>query len=99
MAVSEAPRDIKAQLEPIEIAKFWKSARDRRRSIVLTIKEYEGHTFLDCRMFDTNTDGKSVPTGKGITVGMARLEQFAGAVQKALDRARSLGLVDEKVEA
>lgn len=99
MAVTEAQRASKAQLEPIEIAKFWKSARDRKRSIVLTLKEYEGHTFLDCRMFDTNSDGQSVPTNKGITVGMARLEQFAEAVQKALGRARALGLVDEKAEA
>jgi hypothetical protein len=39
---------------PIEIAKFWKSARNRKQSIVIAIKRYEGHTFVDYRLFDTN---------------------------------------------
>ena len=81
---------------PIEIAKFWKSARNRKQSIVLAIKQYEGHTFLDCRLFDTNQEGQTVPTAKGVTVGMARLQEFAAAVTRALDRARVLGLIDDE---
>jgi hypothetical protein len=79
--------------EPIEVGKFWKSSRNRRQSIVLTLKSYEGHEFLDCRLFDTNAEGQSVPTGKGVTVGIGRIEEFAAAVNKAVDRARDLGLL------
>ena len=80
---------------PIPIAKFWKSARNRKQSIVLAIKQFEGHTFLDCRLFDTNQDGQAVPTAKGVTVGMARLQEFAAAVAKALATARELALIDD----
>ncbi|MCA1474764.1 MULTISPECIES: hypothetical protein [unclassified Bradyrhizobium] len=80
--------------EPIEIAKFWKSARNRKQSIVIAIKHYEGHTFLDCRMFGTNEEGRSVPTQRGVTIGMARLEEFAAGVAKALATAQELGLLD-----
>jgi hypothetical protein len=80
--------------EPIEIAKYWKSPRDRRRTTVLAIKHYEGHTFLDCRLFDTNSEGQSVPTAKGLTVSMARLLEFEAAVSKAVRKARELGLLD-----
>jgi hypothetical protein len=84
--------------EPIEIAKFWKSARNRKQRIVLAIKQYEGHVFLDCRLFDTNHEGQTIPTGKGVTVGMARLPVFAAAVTKALARASELGLIDDEGE-
>ena len=80
--------------EPVEIAKFWKSARDRRNSIGLSIKQYEGHIFLDCRVFGTNADGQMVPTMKGITVGMARLPEFLRGVQRAHAKAVELGLID-----
>jgi hypothetical protein len=80
--------------EPVVIATFWKSPRDRKNSIVLAIKQYEGHTFLDCRLFSTNSEGQSVPTAKGVTVGMPRLSEFLRAVQKAHVKAIELGLLD-----
>jgi len=79
---------------PVEIFKMWKSARNRKQSIVGAIKQFEGHTFLDCRLFDTNAEGQAVPTTKGVTVGIAQLQQFAAGVNKALERARSLGLLE-----
>ena len=84
--------------EPVEIAKFWKSGRDRKNSIVISIKQYEGHTFLDCRMFGTNSDGQTVPTAKGVTIGMLRLSEFLRAVQRAHAKAIELGLIDEAGE-
>jgi hypothetical protein len=81
--------------DPIPIAKFWKSPRDRKQSVVLAIKHYEGHTFLDCRLFGTNAEGQSVPTAKGLTIGMARLLEFSAAVTKAVERAKGLGLLDD----
>jgi hypothetical protein len=85
--------------EPVEIAKFWKSARNRKQSIVVAIKQYEGHTFLDCRLFGTNTEGQSVPTTKGLTIGMARLLEFEAAVTKAVAKARELDLIDDDEKA
>jgi hypothetical protein len=85
--------------EPVEIAKFWKSARNRKQSIVIAIKQYEGHTFLDCRLFGTDEEGRSVPTPKGLTIGMARLSEFASAVTKAVAKATELGLIDDESEA
>jgi Transcriptional Coactivator p15 (PC4) len=82
-----------AENEPIEIAKFWKSDRDRKNSIVVSIKQYEGHVFLDCRLYGTNAEGQTVPTAKGVTVGMKRLKEFLGAVNKAHAKAIALGLL------
>jgi Transcriptional Coactivator p15 (PC4) len=82
--------------EPVEIAKFWKSGRDRKNSIVISIKQYEGHVFLDCRLFGTNSEGQTVPTAKGITIGMGRLSEFVNAVQKAQAKAIELGLIDDE---
>jgi hypothetical protein len=84
--------------DPVPIAKIWKSARDRKQSIVLAIKTYEGHTFLDCRIFGTNAEGQTVPTAKGVTIGMLRLSEFLRAVQKAHAKAIELGLIDEAGE-
>ena len=79
--------------EPLIISRFWKSARDRKNSIVVSIKQYEGHVFLDCRLYGTNSEGQTVPTAKGITVGMKRLKEFLGAVKKAHAKAVAMGLV------
>jgi Transcriptional Coactivator p15 (PC4) len=84
-----------AENEPIEIAKFWKSGRDRKNSIVIAIKSYEGHTFLDCRLFGTNAEGQTVPTAKGVTIGMLRLSEFLRAIQKAHAEAVKRGLLDD----
>ncbi|UQR67718.1 hypothetical protein LRP30_21765 [Bradyrhizobium sp. C-145] len=93
-AISNAPLD----LLPVEVAKLWKSPRNRKQTIVIAIKHYEGHTFLDCRMFGTNEQGQSVPTQRGVTVGIARLPEFAAGVAKALAKARELGLIAEDAQ-
>lgn len=79
---------------PVEISKMWKSARNRKQTIVLAFKQFEGTTFLDCRLFDTNAEGQTVPTIKGVTVGIAQLQQFVAGVNKALARAREMGLLE-----
>jgi hypothetical protein len=78
---------------PVEIFKEWKSARNRKQTIVGAIKQYEGHVFFDCRLFDTNAEGQAVPTTKGVTVGIAQLPRFVAGVNKALAEARRLGLL------
>ena len=85
--------------EPIEIAKYWKSARNRKNSMVIAIKQYEGHTFLDCRMHGTNAAGQTVPTAKGVTIGMNRLDEFRRAIEKAHAKAVEMGLIPSDDEA
>jgi hypothetical protein len=84
----------KPAIYPVDIFKMWKSPRNRKQTLVGAIKQYEGHTFLDCRLFDTNADGQAVPTTKGVTVGIAQLPQFVAGVNLALARARELGLLE-----
>jgi hypothetical protein len=84
-----------AENEPIEIAKFWKSGRDRKNSIVVAIKQYEGHVFLDCRLYGTNAEGQTVSTGKGVTIGMLRMTEFLRAIQKAHAKSKELGLLSD----
>jgi hypothetical protein len=86
--------DKPAPAYPVEIFKMWKSARNRRQTLVGAFKQYEGNTFLDCRLFDTNADGQAVPTIKGVTVGLPQLQQFVAGVNKALARAREMGLLE-----
>jgi Transcriptional Coactivator p15 (PC4) len=81
--------------EPVEICKLWKSARNRKQTIVISLRCYEGHTFLDCRTFDTNEAGQSVPTTKGVTVGMAKLPEFVAGITQALAKARELDLIED----
>jgi|1186.fasta_scaffold431083_2 hypothetical protein len=78
----------------ILIARFWKSARNRREAITLTLKSYEGHPYLDCRLFAATDEGRSLPTTKGVTVGIKQLPEFLRAVDKAYTRARDLGLIE-----
>ncbi|MBA2401499.1 MAG: hypothetical protein H0V72_22935 [Bradyrhizobium sp.] len=84
-----------SESENVVIARMWKSPRDRKNTIVISIKEYEGHRFLDCRVFGTNAEGQSIPSTKGVTVGMASLPQFHKAISAALVKAREMGLVKD----
>jgi hypothetical protein len=82
--------------EPLIISRFWKSSRDRKNSVVISIKKHEGHVFLDCRLYGTNSAGQTVPTVKGVTIGMRRLPEFLSAVKKAHAKAVALGLLDDE---
>jgi hypothetical protein len=81
--------------EPIEIAKLWKSPRNKRHTIHLAIKEYEGHAYLDIRTYTLNAKGQAVPTKAGVTVTPSRLEEFSTAVARALAKATELGLLND----
>ncbi|WP_439409757.1 transcriptional coactivator p15/PC4 family protein [Bradyrhizobium sp. DASA03076] len=81
--------------EPVEIAKMWKSPRNRRHTIHLVLREYEGHAYLDIRTFTLNAQGQAVPTKAGVTVTPGRLEEFSAGVAKAVAKAREIGLISE----
>jgi hypothetical protein len=79
--------------EPIEVAKIWKSPRNKRHTIHFVYREYEGHPYLDIRVFTLNEKGEAVPTKAGVTVTPVRLEEFSAAVVKAVAKGRELGLI------
>jgi hypothetical protein len=78
--------------EPIVIGKFFKNRKGD--FIVVQIKQFERGTFLDIRQFFTGDDGKSLPTKKGIAVGLHKLDELAGLINKAIAKARELGLLE-----
>ena len=63
--------------EPIEIGKFFKNRKGD--IVVVQIKQFEGVTFLDIRQFFTSDDGKTLPTKKGIAIGLHKLDELARA--------------------
>jgi Transcriptional Coactivator p15 (PC4) len=79
--------------EPIEISKFWRNRKGE--AVIVSLREYEGRVLIDCRVNFTNKEGKLQPTAKGLSLVVLRLPELAAAVNKALARAKELGLLDE----
>jgi hypothetical protein len=79
--------------EPIVIDRFWKNRR--KDAVIIQLSSYEGHNLVDLRTHSMSSDGKLLPTKKGLAVSILRLPELAKAVNKALARARELGLVDD----
>lgn len=83
------------QVDGIHIATFWKSPRNRREAIQVTLKEYEGHPYMDARVFTTNYAGQMVPTPRGIAIGIRTLPTFSKAVGDAVRKAVKMGLLTQ----
>jgi hypothetical protein len=79
--------------DPVEIAKFWKNRKGE--AIVVSLSTYEGRNLIDVRQHFTTKEGKLQPTGKGVAMVVLRLPELAAAVNKALARAKELGLIDD----
>jgi uncharacterized membrane protein len=99
VALAREGERISKLAEPVEIAKLWKSPRNKRHTLHFAFKEYEGHAYLDVRTYVLNAKGQAVPTKAGVTVSPSRLEEFAAAATKALAKAKELGLLDDESEA
>jgi pantoate kinase len=83
--------------EPVEVAKFFKNRR--KDVIVVSLSTFEGSNIVDVRQHFHNEQGQMRPTGKGVAMVVLRLPELAAAVNKALAKARELGLiVDEAGE-
>ena len=77
--------------EPIEIDKFWKNRRGE--AVIVQLREFNGRVLFDARQHFTNKDGQLQPTSKGLSLAILRLPELAAAVNKALAKARELGLI------
>jgi hypothetical protein len=80
----------------IGIASFWKSPRNRTEAIQVSLKSYQGHPYLDARVYTTNAAGRMIPTSRGIAVGVKTLAQFTQAIGAGYRKAAALGLLLEK---
>ena len=89
-----AQESIEAQLANggIHLAAIWRSPRDRSRAIQFSLRQFNGHEFLDIRQYEASS-GYMIPTNKGLTISIAQLGKFADAAGKAYRRAVALGLV------
>jgi hypothetical protein len=77
----------------IGVASFWKSPRNRSEAIQVSLKSYQGHPYLDARVFATDERGRMVPTSRGIAVGVKTLGQFSKAIGDGYRKAIQLGLI------
>jgi hypothetical protein len=78
-----------APAEPIDSKRFWKHRRDE--AVFVWLSEYEGHRLIDARTWFTAPEGSLKP-GRGPVCAVRHLPP--AAVNKALSKARELGLVD-----
>jgi hypothetical protein len=83
--------------EPVEIAKFWKNRKGD--AVVVSLSTFEGRNLIDVRQHFTSKDGKLLATQKGLAMQVLRLPELAAAVNKALTKARELGLIEGESEA
>jgi hypothetical protein len=80
--------------EPVIVSEFW--ANRSGESVRVQLREYEGRALLDVRKHFTAENGKLQPTKKGLSIAVARLPDLAIAINRAVDKARELGLIAEK---
>jgi len=76
----------------IHIGTIWKSARDKSNAIEAHLREFNGHSYADFRVMQMDSRGRMHPTGKGVTVSLARLGEFAALAGKAYRVAAQRGL-------
>jgi Transcriptional Coactivator p15 (PC4) len=82
--------------DPIVISRFWKNrAHD---AIEVSLKSFEGNNLCDVRMY-VMRGGVLLPSTKGVSVVIPRLPDLAAAINKALAKAKELGLLDDQGEA
>ncbi len=83
--------------EPVIISKFWKNRR--HDAVIVSLSTYEGRNLVDLRTHAMK-EGRLVPTPKGLAIVVRRLPELAQAINKALAKAKELGLLEnEKADA
>lgn len=80
--------------EPVQISSFWKNRR--HDAIVTTLSTFEGRNLVDIRTHVMDRKGCLVPTPKGVSIVVDRLAELADAVNKALAKAKEMGLIGDE---
>jgi hypothetical protein len=80
--------------EQVVVDRFWKNRR--KDAIVVSLSSYEGHNLIDVRTHYMSKEGKLLPTAKGVAISILRLPELAKSINKALAKARELGLIPDE---
>jgi hypothetical protein len=91
-AAQPRPRGPKLS-EPVTVESFW--ANRAHDACVVTLSTFKNHNLIDIRKHSMNGTGQLVPTPKGIALTITRLPDLAKAIDKALRKARELGLLPQ----
>jgi hypothetical protein len=78
--------------EPVTVSRFWKNRQ--HDAIVTTLGTFEGHNIIDVRTH-CMSQGRLVPTQRGISIVVLRLPDLHKAICKALKQAKELGLLPD----
>lgn len=62
--------------------------KNSREEVRVSVEEYLGHRYLDVRQYHVTADG-AVATRKGVTVPLAKLDDFAAAVAEVAREAKA----------
>jgi hypothetical protein len=79
--------------EPVIVSKFWKNRQ--HDAVVVSLSTYEGRNLVDVRTHAMDRAGHLVPTPKGVALVVLRLPDLAKAINKALEKAKELGLIPD----
>jgi hypothetical protein len=66
----------------MSLARFKRGETDE---LVVAMREYEGHAYLDVRVYFRAEDGQQRPTRKGVTIKLNELHVFSDAIAKAVE--------------
>jgi Transcriptional Coactivator p15 (PC4) len=81
--------------KPVVVAQWWRNRGGEAIRVVLS--SYNEHNLVDVRTWSTGANGTLKP-GKGFSCGVRHLSQLVKGFNKALGKARELGLVDPKAD-
>jgi hypothetical protein len=81
--------------EPVPVDSFWRNRR--HEAVVSELLTHEGRNIFDLRIHEMR-QGRLVPTRKGVAIVVARLPQLAKSINKALAKAKDLGLIADDSE-
>lgn len=81
--------------------KIWEGwrGRSKRRTVRVSLGQYEGTDYIDVRGFVVDERGRMVATPKGVTIPLKIAREFARGFEKAIARAAALGLLDDPKSA
>jgi hypothetical protein len=79
--------------EPVVVHRMWKNRR-RNETVRVSLRDYEGRSLIDVRVYLTGADGIDRPTTRGIAMGIRKLAELARALARAETKALELGLID-----
>jgi Transcriptional Coactivator p15 (PC4) len=77
--------------EPVIISQFWRNRGGE--AVRVQLREYEGVPLIDVRVHVTDAAGRLKPTEKGLSCSVRCLSDLAKGLNKALARAKDIGLI------